>query len=147
MIRSGGKVLFTRGCFVRDNYMRYPERRGDPAGRPYGGKGLFTGCARGFLRNYEGQFLKWEKGAGIRELKGISSQIHGIFKELCGTFSGFGAIGKELFWKTNPQKRPFFSFNRWFWDCFFEVSEVCEVPEEPEGPEEPKEPKGQKSQR
>jgi hypothetical protein len=52
--------------FVGDNYMRYPERRGDPPGRPYRGKGLFTGCARGFLRNNEGQFEEWEKEAEIR---------------------------------------------------------------------------------
>jgi len=42
-------------------------RKDDPPGRSCREKkALFTGCARVFLRNNEGQFVTWEKKAKIR---------------------------------------------------------------------------------
>ena len=63
-----------------------------------GGKGLFSGCARAFLRNNEDQFRKWEKGAEIRELEGISSHIYDIFSCYVGRLAVLGQSGRNCFW-------------------------------------------------
>jgi hypothetical protein len=52
----------------------------------------------------------------------------------------FGAGGQELFWKTNPKKRPFFFIQLQVWGLFSEVSEVYEEYEAPKESEAPKEP-------
>ncbi len=44
-----------------------------------------------------------------------------------GRLSVFGRLHKNCFWKTNAQKRPFFSFNRRFWDCFFSARQSSRV--------------------
>jgi len=46
-----------------------------------------------------------------------------VLKRLSGTVPGFWGQQQVLFWQTNAKKGPFFSLNRWFWNCFERAEE------------------------
>ena len=82
------------------------------------GKALFWGFARAFLRNNEDQYScgaqatgKWEKWARKGGENNNPYQVWRIFKGPGGRNEGFRAGRQNLFWKTKPEKRWFFSFN------------------------------------
>jgi hypothetical protein len=52
--------------------------KGDPAGRTYRKKALFTGCARALLRNNEDQFRKVGEEGRIKGIKNICFPVLGI---------------------------------------------------------------------
>jgi hypothetical protein len=66
------------------------------------------GCARGFLRNNDGQFLKWEERAGIWGEKAYVSQFFGFLSGWVGRFPVLGQVGRNCFGNNPPKKGVFF---------------------------------------
>jgi hypothetical protein len=88
------------------------------------------GCARAFLRNNEEQYPcgaqvsgKCEKRVESRGVKWFSGGFGSVFKGSSGRNEVFKAAGEDLFWKTTPKKKPFFSFNCRFFFIVFEAVE------------------------
>jgi hypothetical protein len=71
-------------------------------------KALFTGWARAFLPNNEGQFLKWEKWVGLMGEKAFNSWFQAFLRGWVGQKAVLGRMGRNCFDNQTPKKGLFF---------------------------------------
>ncbi len=113
---SGG----TRGSVSAGREERTRKKRRPSRWLPYRVKNHFYGVREGFFTKRRGTIpAGGRRGQESRGKEPLFPNFWVFFRGKVGRLTVFGRLHKNCFWKTNPQKRPFFSFNRMFWVCFW----------------------------
>jgi hypothetical protein len=109
---------------------------------PTGEKGLFTGCARGFLPNDEERFLKVGEDGRMKEVRSFHIPFFGSIEQSGGTIPGFRGVWAGIVFSKKRQKKAVFFKKSQILGSFLDRSEGTNAPKIPKPPKVPERGKG-----